>query len=32
MTTLPQTMLACRVNAFGPPSAITIEDVPHADA
>ncbi len=28
MTTLPQTMLACRVNAFGPPSAIAVEKIP----
>src|SRR6476646_9389787 len=28
MTTLPRTMLACRVNAFGPPSAIAFEEIP----
>ena len=28
MTDLPRTMLACRVNAFGPPSAIAFEEIP----
>ena len=28
MTTVPQTMLGCRVHGFGPPSAITIEEIP----
>jgi NADPH:quinone reductase-like Zn-dependent oxidoreductase len=28
VTDLPLTMLACRVNEFGPPSAISFEQIP----
>ena len=28
MTSLPKMMIACRVSAFGPPSAIAFEQIP----